>query len=893
MNPRKDLARRLEGAGGKKYWRTLEELAESEAFQELMRQEFPGQSGVWPSLPSRRQFLTLMGASLALAGITGCNVRPANSITMVPYVRAPEEIVPGKPLFYATSMTLGGASVGLLVESHMGRPTKIEGNPDHPASLGATDRFSQASILTMYDPDRSKEVTRLGQPVTWGEAVTALRQAMDRHRSRRGAGLRLLTETVVSPTLGDQLESFLKDLPDAKWHQYEPLAADNAHRAGKLGFGTPVNTYHRFYDLDKKQRTAEVILAIDADFLTCGPGNLRYVAEFAAGRRQRLAAGDPAKMKEEAQKAAMSRLYVVETELTPTGAKADHRLALRPRDVEAFARALAAELKVPGAPAAPAGLPEAARKWLPAVAKDLRSHGPGTSVVLAGDRQPVAVHLLVHAINEHLGNVGKTVLHTDPIQTRPVEQMASLRELAEALDGGDVETLLIFGSNAAFTAPRDLDFAARLEKFSKDPKHLSVHLGLYQDETARLCQWHLPEAYYLEAWGDGRAFDGTVSIVQPLIQPLYHGHSAHELLAVLANGVATPSYDLVRAYWRKHWEGKKQGKDKKAEGDKDKKAESDFEDFWETSVHDGKVADTAFTAKNDLRLKDGWQQHVESDAATRKQQTGDYDLVFQQDPTIYDGRFANNGWLQELPKPITRVAWDNAALVSPATAKELTGVTTGTYAHGGEHGGYHQPVIEIKVGDETVRAPVWAVPGHPDGTVTVHLGYGRKYAGRVGGDTTHPVGFNVYPLRTTRNPWWLPIDKPRVTTGTQQLACTQQHQLMENRNIVRSATLEEYKQTPWFAKQVDTEPGEGKKARHELAPPAPPVPPPPPHTVPPAARARVQVGHGHRPDGVRRLQGVRRRLPGGEQHPRRRQGPGAGRPRDALAAHRPLQHRTV
>jgi molybdopterin-containing oxidoreductase family iron-sulfur binding subunit len=809
MNARKDLgpeiARRLEAAGGKKYWRTLEELAESEAFQELMRQEFPGQSGVWAGLPSRRQFLTLMGASLALAGVTGCSVRPAPDITMVPYVRAPEEFVPGRPLFYATTMTLGGSSVGLLVESHLGRPTKIEGNPDHPASLGATDRFHQASVLTLYDPDRSQQVTRLGQPVTWGDALSALRAAVDRHRERRGAGLRLLTETVVSPTLGDQLTEFLKDFPLAEWHQYEPLASGSVHQAAVLGFDKPVNTYYRFHDREKNERLAEVIVALDADFLTCGPGTLRYAAEFVAGRRVHAA--------KEPRQATMNRLYVVETELTPTGAKADHRLALRPREVEAFARALAAELKVPGAPAAPE-LPEAARKWLPHVAADLRSRGRGKTVVLAGDRQPVAVHLLVHAINQHLGNAGKTVIYTDPIQARPVEQTASLLDLTDDLEADKVQTLIILGGNPAFTAPRDLDFATKLQKFSEDKKHLSFHLSLYQDETSRLCQWHLPEAHYLEAWGDGRAFDGTASIAQPLIEPLYHGRSAHDLLAVIATGLTTPGYEILRAYWRRHHHQKQESKG------------GDFQDFWQTSLHDGKVADSAFKHRDDLRLKDGWQQHLESGRAAGMRGTGDYDLLFQQDPTIYDGRFANNGWLQELPKPITRLTWDNAALVSPATAKEL-GVGMGSYAHGGEHGGYHQPVIELQVGDEKVRAPVWVVPGHADRCITVHLGHGREAAGKVGGGADHKVGFNAYALRTSRNPWFVAIDKPRPTGTRHTLACTQEHQLMENRHIVRSATLEHFKETPNFA-HIDTDPGEGKTPRPRV--PLPTLYPPPPES---------------------------------------------------------------
>jgi molybdopterin-containing oxidoreductase family iron-sulfur binding subunit len=368
MNPRKDLSReladlqqRLGPARGKKYWRTLEELADTEAFQELVRREFPEQADVWPKSLSRRQFLTLMGASLALAGVGGCSVQPAPSTHIVPYVHPPEEIAPGKPLFYATAMTLGGVGVGLLGESHLGRPTKIEGNPDHPASLGATDLFHQASVLGLYDPDRSQTVTHLGQTRTWDEALAVLRTALQRQRPRKGAGLRLLTETVVSPTLAAQLENLRRAFPEARWHQYEPVARESAYHAAMAAFGEPVNTYYDF-------TRADVVLALDADFLTCGPGNLRNVADFMSRRRIRTTAQD-------ARKATMNRLYMVETTVSSTGAKADHRLAVRAGEIEAIARALAAELGVPGV--RPAGeLPEPARTWVRQAAADLRYHDP-------------------------------------------------------------------------------------------------------------------------------------------------------------------------------------------------------------------------------------------------------------------------------------------------------------------------------------------------------------------------------------------------------------------------------------------------------------------------------------------------------------------------------------
>jgi MoCo/4Fe-4S cofactor protein with predicted Tat translocation signal len=823
MNTRKDLSaavgglwNKLDGARGKKYWRTLEELAQSDAFQEMMQQEFPEQARALPNALSRRQFLTLMGASLALAGLSGCSIRPAPSVSLVPYVKAPEEIVPGRPLFYATAMTLGGSGVGLLVETHQGRPTKIEGNPEHPASLGATDLFHQASILTLYDPDRSQTVTHLGETRTWDDALSALRAALDKQHDKKGAGVRILSESVVSPTLIQQLHDFLAAFPKAKWHQYEPLARDAAHEAAILAFGKPVNTY---YDLSH----ADVIVSFDADFLTCGPGNLRYVADFTNRRRVRTAVAD-------ASKARMNRLYVVETMLSTTGAKADHRLAVKPSEIEALVWALAEELKVPDV-AAGARVDETARRWIKAVADDLRSldaepgatnreaRPPGSTLVVAGDRQNSTVHLLVQAINRHLDNFGRTVLHTPPLVAQPaapssasggagaentaVGCIESLHQLMKDMDAGAVELLLILNGNPVYTAPDDFRFRESMQKVP-----LRAHLSLFQDETSRQCHWHLPEAHYLEAWSDVRSYEGTVSIAQPLIEPLYQGRSAHELLAALSpvsesseSGLTwreLPGLEIVKSYWSS------------------KKPAENFETFWQETVHDGVMKGTAFAHE-----KFAWSAEAKKRLAAGPSLSdagqNSYELVIQADPTIYDGRFANNGWLQELPKPVTTLTWDNAALMSPATAKAL-GVDWGSYAHGGEHGGYHQPVVELQRGDRKVPAPVWVVPGHAEGSITVHLGYGRERAGRVGGQGGGKIGFNAYALRTSDNPWWAPDLTVHATRQTYLVACTQQHQMMENREVVRAGTLGDYKEKPLFAsdKERQAEAEETRRARTPL-----------------------------------------------------------------------------
>jgi molybdopterin-containing oxidoreductase family iron-sulfur binding subunit len=756
MSTRKDFAGQLAALSGPRYWRSLEELADTDEFRALMQREFPEQAAVWPDALSRRQFLTVMGASLALAGLSGCSVRPAPQGTIVPYVRQPPEITPGRPLFYATAMTLG-AAVGLLVESHTGRPTKVEGNPDHPASLGATDVFAQASVLGLYDPDRSQTVTHLGVTRTWADVTAVLRAAMQDHATRRGRGLRVLTETVISPTLGRQLDDLLKAFPDARWHQYEPVNNDNAHRAAMIAFGEPVSAR---YDFTK----SDVIVSLDCDFLTEEAGRLKYTADFVSRRRVRTGAADAAK-------AEMNRLYVVEPDVTITGAKADHRLALKASEVEAFARALAARLGVSGGGAAGEHA-----KWIEAIAKDLEAHR-GRALVIAGRRQPPAVYVLAHAINDRLGNAGQTVIHTQPIVAKPVDQAQSLRDLCDDMDVGRVDLLVILGGNPVYTAPADLHFAERMKKVP-----LRIDLSLYQDETARLCHWHLPEAHFLEAWSDTRAFDGTASIVQPLIEPLYQGRSAHEVLSLLVeyDRSIAPARQIVRDTWRKHWEGNR--------------GQGNFELFWRAAVHDGVVVETAFQPRT-VSLRGSWQDQVHPTTATA---TGEYEVVFQTDPTVYDGRFANNGWLQECPKPLTKLTWENAALMSPATAKAL-GVELGAYAHGGEHGGYTVPVVELEVDGRQVKAPIWIVPGHVDKSITLSLGYGREAAGKVGGDRDHRLGANAYLLRTSDRPWFAPGLTVRRTGDSFQLACTQAHHSMETREPVKSGTLEEYHKNPKFA----------------------------------------------------------------------------------------------
>jgi MoCo/4Fe-4S cofactor protein with predicted Tat translocation signal len=714
---------------GPEYWRSLEELAGSAEFQEALHREFPKGASEWLDTVSRRGFLKVMGASLGLAGMTACTRLPLEPI--VPYVRQPENVIPGRPMFYASAMTLGGYANPILVESHLGRPTKIEGNDQHPASMGGTDIFAQASLLTMYDPDRSQSVVSMGDQRSFPSFLGAIRGPLSAQKSLQGAGIRILTTTITSPTLADQLRNFLKIYPQAKWHVYEPLNRDNALEGAKVAFGQPVETR---YDFSK----ADVIVSLDADFLYAGfPGNTRYIRDFAKRR-------DPDSGK-------MNRLYMIESMPTSTGAKADHRVGVKASEISRIFDENSGLL--PG-------------KFFEALKSDVHSH-EGSSIVIAGDHQPPAVHAFAHAMNARLGNVGKTVFYSDPVDANPVNQFDSLKDLVTDINAGKVDLLVILGGNPVYDAPADLNFADSL-KNNKVP--LRVHYGLYQDETAELCQWHIHATHELEAWGDARAYDGTASIIQPLIAPLYNGKSAIEFVALLSGQADATGYDLVRAYWQKQHTG------------------ADFDQFWRKSLHDGWIEGTTYapksvTAKSPAPVDSG----PKSDSAA-------IELNIRRDSTIYDGQFANNGWLQELPKPMSKLTWDNAILIGPKMAKDL-GLAT-------------EDVVELGVNGKKVTGPVWIQAGHPDKSITVTLGYGRKRAGRVG----TAQGFDAYTLRTTSAPWIADGVEIRKTGDTYKLASTQGMQSMDtpdggHRPLVRETSLEEYRKEPNFAKEEEVAPG--------------------------------------------------------------------------------------
>ena len=691
------------------------------------------ETGVPLSESSRRRFLSLMAGSMALAGLTGCTRQPVEPI--MPYIEQPENVVPGKPKYYATAVPVNGVAEGVIVESHLGRPTKVEGNPDHPASLGATSVLSQACLMDLYDADRFKEITSLGLPREWEAFESEWTKAVATLSPGNGTGFRILSETVTSPTIGAQIQAVLHKFPGAKWHQYDPAGPHAARKAAQMAFGRPVNTYYNFAD-------ADVVLALDSDFLACGNGSTRYAHDFAARRRR-------------GNRLDMNRLYAVESTMTATGGKADHRIAVRYIDVQSAAGQIAAQLGVSGVSSSTSG-PHGA--WLTAVAKDLADH-KGASVVVPGEHQSAGVHALAHAINAALGNVGKTVFYTDPLEVQPSDQIASLRELTNDMNAGHVQVLLILGGNPVYNAPADFDFARALEQVKT-----SVHVGLHFNETSLKTTWHIPEPHFLEDWGDTRAYDGTVSIIQPLIAPLHDSHSQLKVLDAVLQWPGRSSYEIARSYWA----GKSGAKD--------------FEQWWRKSVHDGLVANSALPHLTPSLKRVAFERNTT--------QAGNLELVFRPDVYLYDGRYANNVWLQELPRPMTKLTWDNAVFVSTQTAKRLSLENQGR--------------VELRLGQRSVEGSVWILPGHPDESITVDLGWGRTQAGRAGDG----AGFNAYRLRTSDSMWHGQQVELRNISGSYPLATTQMHQAMEGRDIVIHSTLDEYKNHPDFAKRKEHEPPE-------------------------------------------------------------------------------------
>jgi molybdopterin-containing oxidoreductase family iron-sulfur binding subunit len=742
-------------------WRSLDDLAGDPAFREMVGREFPAYADEMLA-PSRRDFLKLMGASVALAGMTACRRWPMENI--VPLSHRPEGYVPGNTLQYATAFELGGAAMGLLVTSYDGRPIKIEGNPLHPASLGATDPLAQATILQLYDPDRSTDVVQRetvgeGNVQTFDAFASWAGPTFEAFRKSGGRGLRVLAEPSGSPTMADLRARFAAAFPKAAWVEWDPLTRDNAREGAALAFGRPMRA---LYALDR----ADVIVAFDADILFDDPQAIPNARAWA--KRRRAADGT------------MNRLWAIEPGFTNTGGSADHRIAVQSALVPVLMGRLAVKLREQGA-ALPVGADTLAnaisRFWghpyddprIDAVAKDLLA-ARGRGLVAVGPRQPAAVHALAHVLNAALGNDGAAVWYAeDPDPARPSHREA-IGKLAAEMGAGLVDAVVVIGGNPAYDAPGDLDLAAKLAAVKN-----TVRLGLYDDETSAVCRWHLPQAHYLEAWGDARAWDGTAGIVQPLIEPLYGGRSAIELTSLMIEGRAGHGHDLVRRTW---------GAMLPAAG---------FDSAWQRVLHDGVAPETRFSAAAPTATT-AWAGALAQLADTRQLAGAAVEVVFSRSFGFYDGRFANVGWLAELPEPVTKLTWDNAALIGPADA-----TTLGVKKNG--------DVVRIEFAGKEISIPAYILPGQANGTVGLSLGWGRQKAGRIGDG----LGVNVYPLRRS-DALWRHDAKVVLTADHVELATTQDHHVVDAlgkkelairaEELIRTGSLAEYKAHPGFAKEV-------------------------------------------------------------------------------------------
>jgi MoCo/4Fe-4S cofactor protein with predicted Tat translocation signal len=710
------LREKLAAGRGPVFWRTLEEAAESEELVEYIEQEFPGLAGQVPQGVDRRSLLKVMAASLAMAGAAACTKQPKELI--VPYVRQPENVIPGVPLFYATAMSSGGYARGLLVESHLNRPTKIEGNPDHPASLGPTTIFEQASLLNLYDPDRSETVMHEGRQDTWPSFTGKFSTEAQEIGLRKGEGLAILTGVTTSPTLLSQMSDLRAQWPAAKWYVHEPTTSPVIASAAKKIAGR--NAFIS-YDLTK----ADVIISLESDFLNSGPAALVYARQM--GARRGIDNGETP-----------CRFYAIEASPTVSGSLADHHLAVKSSSIPAIAYQLAkaAGLTTPTV----AGTEPA---WLSAVAKDLIA-AKGRSVVIPGEFQPESVHLAAYAINAALGNVGVTVKVLEGLEP---EGTLPLETLVADLNGGHVEMLVILSQNPVYTAPASLNFEAAIRK-----ARLVVRLGQFFDETSRWSHWHIPEAHYLETWSDTRAFDGTVTIQQPLIEPLYNGKSAHEVLTILLGKPDQNSHQVVKEYWQS------------------RSKTGDFDTLWKTSLHNGWVAGTAIGP-----LTGG----AVTLAALDVTETSGLEVVFRPDPTIGDGSYANNGWLQELPKPQTKTTWDNVIYVGIKDAEKLKIATN--------------DVLRVTVNGKSISGPAFVLPNQAENSVTVHFGYGRQGSGRVG----NKIGYNAYAIQNDATPY-VAAGTIEKTGEVFKVSNVQETQTMHGRAPVRAADLTEFKEHPDF-----------------------------------------------------------------------------------------------
>jgi MoCo/4Fe-4S cofactor protein with predicted Tat translocation signal len=763
---------------GKQYWRSLGELSDTPEFRGWLEREFPaGAAEVEGDEVSRRSFLKLMGASMALAGFGLSSCRKPE-MHLVPFSKSAEWVIPGKRLYYATAMPRRYGAMPLVVATVDGRPIKIEGNPLHPDSFGATDAFAQASVLDLYDPARSKrfvQKNKLSDRANFEKYITELRPKL---AANGGAGLAFLVEETWSPTRERLRDELQKQFPKMRWCVYDPLLSEAQHFSTQISFGDSIRLIPQF---DK----ADVIFALDSDFLNCGEGDLASIRGFTSRRRVREA------------KDSMNRLYVVENRFTLTGAMADHRLRYPASQIPAITHALASKIAVatkdPGLSSvlitlkAPTKAAKYDQRWLEQAAQDLLSK-PGASLVVAGPHQPVVVQLMVYGINNALKNIGTTtVLRTLPKRSR----VSSILQLASEIDAGHIQQLFIFGGDPVYNTPRSIT----LDRKTKQPvgwpelqKRVPevVRLGQFEDSTSALSQWHIPAAHYLETWGDALTPSGSYVAIQPMILPLFDGLSEIELLSTLLGQPKVDGPQLVQETFRAT------------------SPPGDFETAWNKFLHDGFA--THLPVQNQPPKFNGNSAggvaHTLWNNETPVPTKDSPEIVLVGSYSVDDGRYINNGWLLELPDPITKLTWDNAAMMSPSFARHI-GVKDGDLVQIAVTDTAKDPSGKPIVREVVIAALI--VPGHADNSITIPLGYGRKHTGPVG----EQVGFDGYLLRTSSNPHYVVADKKAVASvtvkkvaGSYALATTQEHFSIEGRGLVREATLEHYRGDEDFVKKI-------------------------------------------------------------------------------------------
>ncbi|HKP60535.1 MAG TPA: 4Fe-4S dicluster domain-containing protein [Polyangiales bacterium] len=700
---------------------------------------------------TRRRFLELVAASAAIGCAPGCSQSPPEKI--MPYVRQPRDVIPGISVPYATSLLIDGFATGLIAQTREGRPIKIDGNPDHPSSLGATSVFHQASVLQLYDPDRGSAVLKGGTPASWDDVLTVISRAPAER-------LRLLLEPTSSPLVHALLAEVKRRFPEARATFYAPLRSLTGEQASVALFGRVLAPV---YDLSR----ARCVVALDSDLLG-SPHNLRHARDFAARRKLAQPSDEP------------SRLYALEAALSVTGSMADERLARASGRIAQLTAALASEV-LPGSMQAAGELDPRERRFIQVLARELRALPAGSTLIVPGDRQPSEVHVLAHAMNLALGNLGRTVRLIEAVlPPGPGDQ--TIAELAREMQAGKVETLLVLGGNPAYDAPADLSFSDALSRV-----RTSVYSGLYRNETARLCQWFAPAAHTFESWGDGHAEDGTWSVVQPLIRPLNSGKTTTELLAVLAELPAAGDQARLRARFGAArnevldpgWSAAERG------------ARQDLEVSrrWQQLLAAGFAQDSAFPAQTPSARNSAAADALRTIAASAPRDSIELNLL--PSPTLHDGSFANVAWLLELPEPITKLTWDNAALISAATASRL-GIATEASSESTEH-----PLVELRQADRVLRLPALIAPGHADDAVSVWLGYGRQGDERL----ARGVGVDAYRMRTHSAPYFLPGAQLTVLEERYPLAITQQQRTQHGREIALTTTLARYRLEPDFTRE--------------------------------------------------------------------------------------------